>query len=475
MSLHQFILALIARARVFAMVLAATVITALIVSLLIPRTYVAGVSLLVDGRDSQSMATESRSVREQTGYIQTQVDIINSRPTARKVVDSLKLADHPKLRKEAEGEVGGKGGSIEDYIAGELLKKLKVDTSQSSVIHLMYAASDPQLASDIANGFAKAYVETSLALRIEPTKQAATWFNEQLTELRANLEQAQAKLQGYLESKGIVAEDERADTESTRLAELSTQVSIAQAASYEAQTRQKQIQAAMSGGSAENLPEVQANPLIQGLKTDIARAETRLQEMSGNFGPNHPAYKRQQGEIQALRSRLSSETVRVAKSFDSAASQAASREGQLRAALNAQRSQVLSKKGNRAEMAVLTREVESAQRVYDAALARYVVNKVESRARQTNVAVLNPAIAPLKHTSPKVTLNTLLAIVVGILLGFGAVYALETLDPRVRSRGDLESQLNLPLLVVLDDGQLPASRRLLGSVVGSQLALTAPR
>src|SRR5690349_14892140 len=98
MSLHQFILALIARARVFAMVLAATVLTALIVSLLIPKTYVAGVSLLVDGRDGQSMATESRSVREQTGYIQTQVDIINSRPTARKVVDALKLADHPKLR-----------------------------------------------------------------------------------------------------------------------------------------------------------------------------------------------------------------------------------------------------------------------------------------------------------------------------------------------------------------------------------------
>jgi hypothetical protein len=48
------------------------------------------------------------------------------------------------------------------------------------------------------------------------------------------------------------------------------------------------------------------------------------------------------------------------------------------------------------------------------------------------------------------------------MLGLAAVYLLESMDRRVRSRGDLESELNAPLLVVLDDIRSNAMPRLLG-------------
>jgi chain length determinant protein EpsF len=474
MSLHQFMLALLARRKTFGLVLAATVLTTILVSLVIPRTYVATASLLVDARDGQSMASEiPGSPRERTGYLSTQVDIITSRPTARRVVEDLKLASDPRLREAWESDTGGKG-SPEDWIAAELLKTLKVDTSQSSVLQVIVAARDAQLAADVANGFAKAYVDTALELRTGPSRQAAAWFDDQLKELRANLEQAQSKLSGYLEQRGIVAEDERSDTENTRLAELSTQYSAAQNATFEAATRQKQAQAAIAAGGAENLPEVIGNPLVQTLKTSLAQAEARMRELTAHLGPNHPQYQRQAAELNGLRERLRYEIGRVANGIDSAAAQAREREAALRNAMAAQRAQVLARKQYRSEMAVLTREVDTAQRMYDTALARYVVNKVESRASQTNVAVLNPAIAPLKHQRPQVTLNALLSVIVGMILGLGAVYMLETLDPRVRSRGDLESQLNLPLLVVLDDGHFGAGRRLLGGPAAAP-ALAAPQ
>ena len=49
------------------------------------------------------------------------------------------------------------------------------------------------------------------------------------------------------------------------------------------------------------------------------------------------------------------------------------------------------------ELAVYTRDVETAQRAYDSALQRSTVSKIESRASQTNVALYRQAL--FAHTS----------------------------------------------------------------------------
>jgi len=53
LSLHQFLLALRSRAKTFALVLAATVLATALVSMVIPKTYVATTAVVVDKRDEQ--------------------------------------------------------------------------------------------------------------------------------------------------------------------------------------------------------------------------------------------------------------------------------------------------------------------------------------------------------------------------------------------------------------------------------------
>ena len=103
----------------------------------------------------------------------------------------------------------------------------------------------------------------------------------------------------------------------------------------------------------------------------------------------------------------------------------------------------------RNESLVLQRDVDTAQKAYEAALQRYLVNKVESGARSTNVTVLNAATEPTRHSKPKTMLNIVLGLFVGIVLGLGAVFLLELLDRRVRSADDLETGLDVPLLATL--------------------------
>jgi len=119
-------------------------------------------------------------------------------------------------------------------------------------------------------------------------------------------------------------------------------------------------------------------------------------------------------------------------------------------------------KSARVDMAVLSRDLENAQRAYDGALQRAIAVKVDSRVRQTNLAMLTPALEPLKAAFPKVGLISALSVVIGLLLAAGVVYVFEHMDRRVRSRSDLESRLAVPSLGVLSRWT-PAGARLLPS------------
>ena len=103
-------------------------------------------------------------------------------------------------------------------------------------------------------------------------------------------------------------------------------------------------------------------------------------------------------------------------------------------------------------------------------LERSVVSQVEGRASQTNVALLNPAVAPRKPSYPKIPLNIALSVVVGTMLGMGLVILMEMFDRRVRLPGDLDHGQNVPLLAVLN-ARLPAGNRLLGRLSGTRRAL----
>jgi chain length determinant protein EpsF len=466
MTIKQFFLALRGRYWIFLALMLGTIAAAVGVSLLLPKTYLSTVSMLVDNPDQQTLAGQPVDARAKIGYMQTQVDLILSQRVARKVVEDLKLHENPGAR-QAFKESGARG-DIQDWIATGLTFPLKVESTQSSVINLTYADSDPKFAAAVANAFAKAYMDVTLALRVEPNKQAAGWFDEQLKGLRTSLEETQAKLAAFQRQKGIIATDERIDVENARLAELSSQSLQAANATYDSASRLGQ---ARSNTPKESLPEVLANPLVQTLKGEVLRGESKLSELATRLGPNHPQYQQQVAENQALRSRMNAEIARVVGGVESATAQSAAREASLKRDLAAQRARVIELRDARAQASTLQRDVDTAQRAYEAALQRYLVNKVEGGARQTNVTVLSPALEPSRPAKPNVRLNILLGVIVGIMLGLGAVFLLELLDRRVRNAGDLEmGVIDAPVLGTLETWR---PSQLLGGPGGAR-ALPSP-
>ncbi len=81
--------------------------------------------------------------------------------------------------------------------------------------------------------------------------------------------------------------------------------------------------------------------------------------------------------------------------------------------------------------------------------------------RNGNVQLAQAAPVPTTPSSPKVSRNTVLGALLGLLLGLGVAFLLEHLDRRVREPKDLEAIYGLPLL-----GVVPESAALSGSAKG---------
>lgn len=437
MSMTQFLLILYARKWIILGLLIATVSLTAVVSLLLPKEYSATTALILDSKSRDPVTGQYLPSQLFPGFIATQVDIIKSRNVALKVVDQLKLTEAAGVRQQFESAGSGQG-SLREWLADVLLRKISVEPSrESSVVEITFSGADPEFAALVANSFAHAYIDTSLELRVAPAKLTASWFDQQITQLRKSLDEAQKKLNTYQRQQGIVESEERLDVETRRLADLASQMVAAQSMSLEASSR------ASRGGA---MPEVVNSPVVQNLKAQVAQGESKLAEMAQKLGRNHPDYQRVQAEVNTYKTELAAAIATAANSVSANASAASQRFAALDRAFANQKSKVLALKNQREEAMLLARDVENAQRIYDAALQRYGQSRMEAQATQTDIAVLNPASAPPQPSKPRVLRNLLLAIFFGTLLGVGAALVIELLDRRVRSGQDIVNGLEIPVL-----------------------------
>jgi polysaccharide biosynthesis transport protein len=461
MSFTQFLSILRARWWVLLLVLVLTVGTTVVVSLLLPKQYRATASVVVDFKPDPISAVMFGGMAS-PAFMATQVDIIRSDRVAQRVVRNLRLGENPQIRQQWLDDTGGQG-SLESWLAARFQRSMDVVPSrESSVISISYRAPDPRFAATLANAFVQAYIDTALELRVDPARQFSAFFETRAKESREALESAQARLSAFQRESGIIATDERLDIETARLNELSSQLTALQAIAAESSFRQVQAR----GGDAAQLDQVMNNPAVANLRSDINRAEAQLRQLSTRLGDAHPQVREVNANVAELRSRLEEETRKVAGSVGVTSNINRARETEVARALEQQRTNVLRMKAVRDEAVVLIREVENAQRTYDAILQRFTQTTLEGQTTQSNINQLTEAIPPLEPSSPRVFLNTLLALFTGTGLGLAVALLLELRDRRVRSMDDVVAALELPVIGVMPK---PGAKLNLGGRSGSAL------
>ncbi|MBI5716286.1 MAG: chain length determinant protein EpsF [Burkholderiales bacterium] len=445
---------LIGRRRLMAAVVGVLLSAGVALVLLLPNRYTATAAVLVDLNQSDPLAAMSgnaaaASPASVTGALSTQIDLLASSRVLLRALQSLRaagdeLADERELWLRSTGGQGDYDAWWVERLREDLVVK---PTRESGVITLSVTVEDRAGAARAAKAVLQAYLDTVLELRVEPARQYSRFFEERAAALRHKLAEAQAQLADYQRRQGVVGTGERLDMENLRLLELSSQLTAQQAASVDSSERE--AQARRQAGGADRMREVSTHPVIVGLAGQLAQQQARLGELGARLGDNHPLVIEAQAAVAQLRSRLESESARVAAGLGLASRVDEGRVAQLRQAVQAQRERVLRLKSGTDAAAVLEREVQAAQRAYDAVLAQGARAQLESQAHQAHVAVLQQPTVPARPSAPKV--GTILAVVAffALLLSAGAALFAEQRDARVRAAADIRETLRLPLLVSL--------------------------
>ena len=496
MSIDRFILVLRTRLKLVVSIFITSVALSVLITSVTPETYIANTSLNFEFKNANPLDIQGRSL-ESSEYLATQMDIMRSQNVAQRVEDKLTDYEFDRFIEAIKNEktvleivirgvkdffswIGGleeegsnQSTSSEDSVSvdTEFLvedfesqnigvtsayswmtrvvgRNLSVEPRiESRIVDVLYSSTDPQIAALMANSFAEAYLATNLDMTIDPARKTSVWFDAQLKDLRQKLEAAQSSLTEYQQKEGIVSSDERMDTEGSRLQKLSGQLVNAQQDTRTAVFAEKKLQEILAKGvSLTTFSLVFDNAVVKKIKDEIRGKEAKLVDLSASLGRNHPRHKKLTAELGAARKRLEAEIVIITDGIINNAALAKEREEDLAGALKDQKVLVLDLKNEHNRIAVLNREVESANKTYNAALTQLNTTNMQSLVDQTNVTIIDPANIPGSPSSPILTKNIAIGALAGLLLGVGMAILLEMLVRRVHNREDLAVELRLPVL-----------------------------
>lgn len=386
---------------------------------------------------------------EEEMFLSTQVDVIQSDNVARQTVDQLQLSNEPEFKAVLDKLPASKRNPAEVEIAlvSEFKKHLIVERQKDTrMLMVHYESRDPQLAAKIANSLVENYIEYSFRLKYDATRQATTWMEAQLNDLRKKVQKSQEALVDYEARNSMVNVGDKESIAEQKLADLSRDLTEAQNDRV-----RKQSQRDLLGADTGHVRLLADSPLLQRLHQSEADLKTQYADASQTYGPGFPKVKRLEAQLQEVESMIAREEKRTFDSVDNDFSTAAARERLLEQAVAKQKEEVSRFNELSIQHNLLKRDFESNQALYDNLLQRMKDATVAAGLRATNIHLIDPAFPPGSPDRPKKSRALIVGLAGGLVLGFLCSLLKETLDFSIAGAEELETLVGVPTLAIVPD------------------------
>ena len=402
---------------------------------LLPKTYPATATLMVNYELNQG--GKEFPIGAVGSYMATQVEFLGSDRVLLPVIDTLHLALDDEF---TAGFSGGDDAARRAWVLKNLRENLTITQGRGSqLLYVEVSAGQPENSARIANAIAEAYLLEERRLTNEPASERALEYSAQLAELQAKVTAAQERVTQFRRRSGLSDIAGRNDTDAQALNALEQELLAVQNARRAGEAKGVGDQA-VSG-------DVLTSPTVQGLKREVAGQEAQLAQLSATFGPRHPKLLELKSQMAVTRAALQRE-IGVYVSNNSTQMLAGQQlERSLGHAVEEQRAKELAVRQQQDEGAKLLLELESAQAVYKRALDGYDQIMFASGGKLTNVSLMSRAIPAVTPAKPKKVKYLLVGAVAAIFAGLLAPLGYELwFKRRVRCRDDLERDFGMPVL-----------------------------
>jgi uncharacterized protein involved in exopolysaccharide biosynthesis/Mrp family chromosome partitioning ATPase len=372
--------------------------------------------------------------------VQSQVQVITSRDLVLEVVRSLDLTNNPEFAKDAGvsylqrllnrfGLGRGSPKSEQEKAADAFLEHLSVYAlNKSSVIAIDYTSGDRDLAAKAANRLADVYIEWQRTAKVDETKDATLWLNNQIEDLRKKTAESETAVEQFRASQGLYQGSNNVTLGAQQLSELNSQLILAKAQQSEAEARARLIKQMLEAkGDIDATPEVLKSELISRLIEQRVQVQRQIAELSATLMPSHPRMKQLNAELADVRTQIRAEVSKVVKGLENEAQVAGARETSLRNSLNEAKSQSSGQGDAEIKLRALEREAKANRDLLESYLARYqdASARHEMGSVPANATIVSRAHASTTPSFPKRVQMTLLVMAAMALLALAYVLARE--------------------------------------------------
>ena len=342
-------------------------------------------------------------------------------------------------------------------------KNLTVEpVAGTRLIEIDYLNPDPRLAAAVVNDLTQGLIDYNFQTRYNATNQASAWLTGQLSELRKQSEELQARVvdlerQSGVYSLGTVDAQGREQAYSGVLDQLqqeTTAHSLAQqnrilkgAIAQVAETGNAEMLSGLSGNSmVGNMSMNNSLALIQTLRQQEATAQAALQQAEVNYGSSYPKLAELRASVAAVGRSIHDEVQRIRERAKSDYAVAVQAEIETRTQYEQAKARADKLNDKAIEYMIVRQESEKSRELYEDLLKRLKEAGVLEGLKSSNITVVDPGRMSARPKKPNVPLYLLASLGGGLFLGCLGGLLVDTLDNKISSIHEVEELTGQTLL-----------------------------
>ncbi|TPG16537.1 protein-tyrosine kinase [Sphingomonas koreensis] len=416
-------------------------------------SYSATASLLIEPSSPEVVDVKAVTpdLPSNSDVIDTQVRLIQSPSIARRAADA-----YAALRPQDPRSAVANRAQLANVILS------MVDANRSGltyVIDISARSTDPQFAADAANLVAQQYIAAQRDAKVGANEQASGWLSKRTSELRDAASQADAALQNYKISHGLMSANGATMAEQ-EVSGLNTEIASAKADLAEKQGRLNAARAQLNaGGNGADVGAALGSGTIGGLRQSEAAASAQVAELKSRYGPLYPDLVKAKSNLAEIREQIQLEINRILSNLQADVNVASSRLASLDASESRANGALAGNNSAAVGLNELQRRSDAARLIYETFLNRLRETSAQQGLQQADARIAAPAPTPLGPDFPRKKLMAMFGIILGLFGGVAAIAVREYLQGGIRTKSDVERKLRVRYA-----GAVPTLQSTLGNV-----------
>ena len=365
-------------------------VTLAAVQVITPK-YLAEARIMVESRDNIYLRPDvdkdliDRNVVDQEA-VTSQAQLILSREVANQVIAKLKLNQLPEFDpalgagispvRAVLGVLGITKNPMsmtpEERVLEAYYDRLTVyPVEKSRVIVIDFLSEDPELAANVTNAIAEAYLDVQRKAKQDQARAASQWLAGEIESMRKKVVDAESRVAAYRAKSNLLIGNNNTTLSAQQLGDLNSQLAAARAQKADAEAKAKLIRDMLKSGQPIESADIVNSELIRRLSEQRVTLRAQLAEQSSSLLDNHPRIKELRAQIADLDRQITAEAATIARSLDNDARIAGARVDSLSANLDQLKSQAAATNVEDVQLRELERDAKSQRDLLESYLAKY--------------------------------------------------------------------------------------------------------